>query len=296
MLDPNYALTEILKNIPPQIIAFLLVVLFFGILSRAFPRRRHKPQTHKPQGMEPPLQESREKRDREPLNREEKKGQRGEDLIADILDTNISGEFQLFRNVYVPNGDKTSEIDLLMVHEKGIVVFESKNYSGWIFGSMDGLNWLQRFPNGEKHSFYNPVRQNRNHIKALSQHLNIPESQFYSYVVFSDKCALKKVAENTRFTVITQTSKLAKQLQRTLAESTVSYNHEEIQAISERLIPLTNVDSSVKAKHIEDIRAAQESTVCPFCGAELVIRHGKYGDFWGCSSYPKCKFKRKIEE
>lgn len=27
---------------------------------------------------------------------------------------------------------KTTEIDLLMIHEKGIFVFESKNYSGWI--------------------------------------------------------------------------------------------------------------------------------------------------------------------
>ena len=45
-----------------------------------------------------------------------------------------------------------------MIHEKGIFVFESKNYSGWIFGSADQLNWTQSLQNGEKHHFYNPIR------------------------------------------------------------------------------------------------------------------------------------------
>ena len=30
--------------------------------------------------------------------------------------------------------------------------------------------------------------------------------------------------------------------------------------------------------------------VCPSCGGFLVIRHGVYGPFLGCSNYPKCKF------
>lgn len=29
--------------------------------------------------------------------------------------------------------------------------------------------------------------------------------------------------------------------------------------------------------------------VCPECGSVMVLRHGKYGDFYGCSNYPKCR-------
>jgi DNA topoisomerase-1 len=29
---------------------------------------------------------------------------------------------------------------------------------------------------------------------------------------------------------------------------------------------------------------------CPQCGAELVIRQGRYGEFTSCSTYPKCKY------
>lgn len=33
---------------------------------------------------------------------------------------------------------------------------------------------------------------------------------------------------------------------------------------------------------------------CPVCGCKLIKRIGKYGEFFGCSSYPICKYTRKI--
>lgn len=34
---------------------------------------------------------------------------------------------------------------------------------------------------------------------------------------------------------------------------------------------------------------------CPLCGGPMVLRSGRYGDFYGCASYPKCKGTRKME-
>jgi len=34
---------------------------------------------------------------------------------------------------------------------------------------------------------------------------------------------------------------------------------------------------------------------CPQCGAELVIRSGKYGPFLGCSHYPECDYVRPLK-
>ncbi|MCR5616229.1 MAG: topoisomerase DNA-binding C4 zinc finger domain-containing protein [Saccharofermentans sp.] len=31
---------------------------------------------------------------------------------------------------------------------------------------------------------------------------------------------------------------------------------------------------------------------CPYCGNALVQRNGKHGRFWGCSSYPVCRYTR----
>jgi len=34
---------------------------------------------------------------------------------------------------------------------------------------------------------------------------------------------------------------------------------------------------------------------CPQCRNQLVLRHGKYGDFWGCGDFPRCRFTVKPE-
>lgn len=33
----------------------------------------------------------------------------------------------------------------------------------------------------------------------------------------------------------------------------------------------------------------KESMSCPNCGRDMLLKRGRYGAFWGCSNYPKCK-------
>ncbi len=35
--------------------------------------------------------------------------------------------------------------------------------------------------------------------------------------------------------------------------------------------------------------------VCDICGAEMVLRKGRFGDFYACSNYPTCKFTKTID-
>lgn len=204
-----------------------------------------------------------------------------------LTNDNLDGELVVLKNIYVPYRDKTSEIDLLMIHEKGIFVFESKNYSGWIFGNASQLNWTQSLQNGEKHHFYNPIRQNQTHIKALSEYLNMPISSFTSYIVFSERCSLKSVPEDTDQVIIVRRPDMLKKLRAQLRLSVNLYSPEEILQLVQKLQPLTNKSETEKQQHIDDIKEK-----CPFCGSELVLRRGQYGQFWGCRTYPKCKFTR----
>ena len=34
--------------------------------------------------------------------------------------------------------------------------------------------------------------------------------------------------------------------------------------------------------------------ICPSCGGKLIKREGKYGEFFGCSNYPKCRFTKNM--
>lgn len=74
----------------------------------------------------------------------EGKGAYGEYLTGYALDHGgIPGRHATFNNVYVPTRGRTTGIDVLMLHERGILIIESKNYSGWRFGSAGQKQWTQ---------------------------------------------------------------------------------------------------------------------------------------------------------
>ena len=35
-------------------------------------------------------------------------------------------------------------------------------------------------------------------------------------------------------------------------------------------------------------------TICPWCGADVKVKHGKLGFFQGCTDWPRCKFTAKM--
>lgn len=60
---------------------------------------------------------------------------------------------------------------ILLINNHGVFVFESKNYSGWIFGNERSKTWTQTLPQGKgkshKEHFLNPIMQNKLHIKWI---------------------------------------------------------------------------------------------------------------------------------
>lgn len=224
-------------------------------------------------------------------------GQFGEYMTEYALkNNNLKGEYIVLKNIYVPVGNQNTEIDLLMIHEKGIFVFESKNYSGFIYGKFDELNWVQKIKNRNKYVFYNPIKQNNTHIIALANYLRLPSSAFTSYIVFSERCKLKEVPKSTEQIVVLKRNKMLKTLRKTLKNRKIIYTKEQIKQFKIKLNPLTNVSEQTKQQHIKDIKKKYETNVCPFCGKKLIKRIGKYGQFIGCTGYPKCKYTRQIDK
>lgn len=190
------------------------------------------------------------------IKNDQDKGAYGEWLTEYLFgNNNIKGYSKSLHNIYIPYRGKTSEIDVLLVHEKGIFVIESKNYSGWIFGSVEQANWTQCLPNKDKNKFYNPIKQNRTHINALSQFLEIDKNKMTSFIVFSERCELKKVPDDTEEFIILRRQFLLKRVRQELEKREKILSKEEIDEIILKLIPLTNVSDEVKQKHIEEIKA-----------------------------------------
>lgn len=229
---------------------------------------------------------------------ERSKGNTGEYLIDYALaHGSIEGRKELFRNLLVPRKGvtSTSEIDCLMLHERGVYVFESKNYSGWIFGSADQRQWTMSLNKSTKERFYNPIRQNQGHVNALSDALGLPPEAFVSFVVFSERCELMKVPENTDSMVICRRNHLVRDVKRSLANRTFEFEDEQLEEASRKLRALAQGSTqAARSEHVEQAKAVAAGRVCPYCGSELVERRRKSdgGMFVGCSAFPRCRYAR----
>lgn len=248
------------------------------------------------------------------------KGSQGEYLIWDSLQQ-LPGYKKFLFNCYLPkrNGEST-EVDLILLHESGIYVFESKNYSGWIFGTETQQYWTQSLPGryGQAHKvkFFNPILQNQAHLKWLGEYLGIDSHFFYSCIVFGDECTLKDITLTSGRHYVTNRSNLFAAISSHIQLSITKLSPEQIDSLYAKLFPLTQVDAEQRAQHIKEVKEIQhkqevaaqapvasaqgsQDGFCPLCGGRLVLRTATRGanagnKFWGCSNFPKCRYIKNI--
>lgn len=101
----------------------------------------------------------------------------------------LSDDYLVINNLMIKNGDRTSQIDHVVVSKYGVFVIETKQYNGYIKGNDYDKNWLQICGN-KRFFIHNPVHQNYGHVMALVKLLNIEESFFISLVCFSSNAKL----------------------------------------------------------------------------------------------------------
>lgn len=86
-------------------------------------------------------------------------------------------EWILINDVLLPTSSGTTQIDHVLVSPIAVFLIETKEMNGWVFGSPGEKQWTQSFAAGRwsrqvgiksrRFNFYNPLRQNEGHAKAL---------------------------------------------------------------------------------------------------------------------------------
>lgn len=180
------------------------------------------------------------------------KGARGEYRTSEQLEK-APFEKKLLFNVYIPNrSGALTELDIIMISTKGIYVVENKNYSGWIFGDENSKNWCETIK-GKKYFFYNPIKQNKSHIKNLEKLIKIGEEKYQSVIVFNANANLKKITtESQNLHVIT-----AQQIKKFLQEQNElpdQLSNTDMNEIYNKLLPGTQLSEEEKKQHIERIK------------------------------------------
>jgi hypothetical protein len=182
-------------------------------------------------------------------------GNYGEFLTFRVLEK-LPGNKKLLTNIYLLKEDgTTTEVDLVMINESGLFVFESKNYSGWIYGDEKSKMWTQTLKNRRKHKFYNPIWQNNGHITAMKNTLkDVDEDLFYSYIIFSQRCELKNVKVTTNNIRVMKRTKLLSTLKTDMKIIGNRLTPEKIESIYNLLNVHTHADEFKKQQHIANLK------------------------------------------
>jgi hypothetical protein len=237
-------------------------------------------------------------------------GQRGEARVGNLLDELPQG-YYVMNDIILKTERGSTQIDHVVVSKYGLFVIETKNYRGEIYGDDNRQQWTQIIATDvryarkwyktytyiTKNHFYNPVKQSLGHLYEIRK--NLPERPFLKIipiVVFTGDADLSKVQTSSH--VIYDDALL----------TTIQQYKEELISDSEVQTIVTylsnnNVREEIDIDtHIHNIKSAEqkrhkqiESGICPRCGGKLVLRNGRYGQFYGCSNYPKCRFTHPAE-
>ena len=226
------------------------------------------------------------------------KGTMGEKRVSHILAKLPKERYEVFNDVMLKTEHGTTQIDHIVVSRYGVFVIETKTMTGWIYGSENDKYWTQNIY-GNKYQLYNPVFQNNGHVRALRKILDDDGKIFiYPIVAFSRQASLKVYLKES--CVI-----YWRKIQNTIESFTERrLTDEQVLYVGNKIFE-NRIDTSekgVKKEHKKSVRAAKAysnnkpfSMICPKCGGHLSLKHGKYGDFYGCSNYPNCSYTKRIQ-
>lgn len=183
------------------------------------------------------------------------------------------------------------QIDHLYINNSGIFIIETKNYAGDIKGDANDYEWKQTLSKGRiTNTLKNPIKQNAGHIYHIKQLITYKNIPIYSIVVFTNK------ANSLRIKNVDETSVIRLfEFEKTILKMPVVTCDDVTSLIYTKL--LSYDEHITKKEHLKEIKNRQKSIkqkhICPRCGADLVLINSKSGKMYGCSNFPKCRFKMK---
>jgi restriction system protein len=126
------------------------------------------------------------------------KGAMGERRVKHALLGLTKQGYHLINDVTLPTARGTTQVDHVLLSPFGVFVIETKNMSGWIFGSASQPKWTQLIGR-RKYQFQNPLRQNYAHVKAIEKLLDVPVTTIHSLVAFTGEAKAKTAMPDNVF-------------------------------------------------------------------------------------------------
>lgn len=177
-------------------------------------------------------------------------------LVMTLLKLGIPAE-TIYHDLYLKKTNGTySQIDLVVPTKVGLIVFEVKEYSGWIFGKCNNEDWMQVLSYGRlRNRFYNPVMQNSGHILSLRKSCEqLKYLPVYSVIVFYGNSTFRDISGIPQNTYIIKPQFISETIDEILLNKTAMYaSKREVITILKRAV--NNGESiDIQMKHVENVR------------------------------------------
>lgn len=102
-------------------------------------------------------------------------GRQGENYVCDLICQVLKEKDLLFSNVPIEIEGKRTELDHIIVNNRGIFIIEVKNYSGSLMGTDNDYEWVKtkisRGGNSYTKTVKNPIKQVNRQVYLLAQFL-----------------------------------------------------------------------------------------------------------------------------
>lgn len=233
------------------------------------------------------------------------KGAVGERFVRKAL-SNLDTNYKAFHDFFIPNEKgETTQVDHFVTSPYGIFVIETKHYDGWILGQENQKYWTQVIYK-RKEKFYNPIWQNYGHIQALKKYIGKEDFEpIHSIIAFSSQSTFK-FKEDFKSARVIHFPQLLKVIQECNEIKISATELEEINRALEHLIIEDKKEKkTIKKQHVQSLKTnlinqkvieteRTKQNQCPKCGGELSLKKGKYGEFYGCSAFPSCRYTKKL--
>ena len=166
-----------------------------------------------------------------------------------------------------------------------------------VYGDINKSKW-NYYSHGHKYEIYSPIKQNAKHIEYLKTFLaDFGDIPFFSVVTMicedfklSGDCDENTVVCNSLPAMDRALKLLANKKQEVLTDA---FKQKVYAFIRDNQI----LGKEARTEHKKDVIAYKNSVetmkqlkICPWCKSELMLRKGRNGEFYGCKSFPKCRY------
>lgn len=221
--------------------------------------------------------------------------------MAKVYSKTLPGTLVL-HDVLIDGADGyTSQIDLVLIGNKGIYVVEMKMFEdAKIYGNIKNSKW-NYYKHGKKYEIYSPFQQNKKHIEYLKNFLkdfgDVPCFSIITMICDDFKISGER-GENT--IICNSLPAMERGIYKIAEDKPEVFDDIKKQEIFDYIKDNQYIGKEARKKHKQNVIFYKENLderktqkICPYCKTELVLRKGKNGEFYGCKNFPKCRYTLK---